>query len=89
MISSFLDLVLQLERHHERAPIEGDLDLENIDYLLQSVYSYEHQITPDLARRAKHAIDGLYDVFSDNMQGFVKKFGVIREGRRALQGVGR
>lgn len=86
MYSSFRQVVLDLERHRERAHIEGDLDLEHIRTLLEAVHELEHEITPDLARRAKEAIDGLYATFSDQMMDFVQKFGTIKEGRRALKG---
>ena len=86
MPSSFSEVVFGLERHCERAQIEGDLDLEHIQVLLTAVHRFEYDITPDLAKRAKQAIDSLYDTFSDQMMDFVQKFGTIKEGRRALKG---
>ncbi len=86
MISSFTDVVLALERHSERAHLEGDLDLEHIETLLSAVYLYESEITSDLAKRAKEAIDSLYDVFTEQRIGYVQKFGAIKKGRRALRG---
>ena len=86
MIQSFSELVISLERHNERAYIEGDLDLVHIEQLISAIYDLEYEITPDLARRAKSALDNLYNVFSDQMMDFVHKFGTIKGGRRALKG---
>ena len=86
MASSFADVVHSLERHSERAHLEGDLDLEHIESLLSDVYTFESEITSDLAKRAKSAIDSLYEVFTEQMLGYVQKFGAIKKGRRALRG---
>ena len=86
MASSFTDVVNSLERHSERAHLEGDLDLEHIESLLSAVYTFESEITPELAKRAKNSIDSLYEVFTEQMLGYVQKFGAIKKGRRALRG---
>jgi hypothetical protein len=86
MISSFTDVVLSLERHSERAHLEGDLDIQHIETLLTAVYTFESEITSDLAKRAKSSIDSLFEVFTEQMIVYVQKFGTIKKGRRALRG---
>ena len=48
---------MSLERLQESVVVDGDIDTEYFDLLIQNIYEGEHCLTPELARTAKNAID--------------------------------
>ena len=86
MISSPLHEVLQLERHLERAEIDGDIDTTHIDLLMKSIVSSPELLTSDYAYRAHEAIGGLHELVQARMSLLRKSLSTLGDGRRALRG---
>lgn len=49
--------IISLQRLQESVVVDGDIDTEYFDLLIQNIYEGEHWLTPELARTAKNAID--------------------------------
>jgi hypothetical protein len=53
----FLHTIASLEHLQIGCKIEGDIDAEYFDQLIQQIYLGERWLTPELAKKAKFSID--------------------------------
>jgi len=78
--------VKYLERHSLRGVLDGDLDLDSIQYWMNELHNNPDKITPDLARRAHSAIDVLQNMINSKMEEVGTTMGSLQEGKKALRG---
>ena len=80
-----LDVVERLERQQKYSQIEGDIDLEYFDGLLNQLYENQNWLTLDLAERAKNAIDLLeYQIRVQLRRLILSSSGTVKS-KRALK----
>jgi len=49
--------IISLKRLEESVVLDGDIDTEYFDQLIQNIYEGERWLTPELAKKAQQAID--------------------------------
>lgn len=80
-----IDVVERLERHQKYSYIEGDIDLEYFDGLINQLYENQKWLSLDLAERAKNAIDLLeYQIRVQLRRLILSSPGVVKN-KRALK----
>ena len=85
-MSSFNELqktIASLQRMKESCVIDGDIDAEYFDQLIQSIYAEKRWLTPDLASQAKQYIDFIEEEIRKSLRGLLKEGKIIPKLKKA------
>ena len=83
---SIREVVQALNRHYRLSRIDGDIDIDDVQSLLNKLYSLEDDITPSLAREAKTAVDGIEGYLQLRMSEVGSLLGTVQRSQHALRG---